>query len=297
MLDYKGIEALQVVQELQSFEAAAKKLYITQSAVSQRIKGLETSYGEPVLIRTLPYRLTKLGEELIAHYKRVCMLEDDLQVQLDPTKAIPQISIALNRDSLETWFLDLIEESALFNKILLKIIVEDQEFTINYLKNGLVSACISTSSKEIIGGTVHFLGNMEYVLAATPQFKEKYFCQKEFPYYAPAIKFDKNDHLHDIYLEKFFNLRIDELKFHYVPSVKGFKSFILSGFGYGLIPKIDILDELMTNQLTLIYPEKTLKIPHYWHHWAIQSKFYREMNTQIIQHIIKKFKSFDSRFK
>ena len=41
MIDYKGIKTLLEVIENQSFEIAAKKLHISQSAVSQRIKTLE----------------------------------------------------------------------------------------------------------------------------------------------------------------------------------------------------------------------------------------------------------------
>ncbi len=110
MLDYRGIEALYMVQKFQNFELAAKKLFITQSAVSQRIKGLEDYYGEPVLIRTLPYRPTKLGRQLIGHFKKICLLEEELEQELGTLRMNPPISIALNRDSLETWFLDLIEE-------------------------------------------------------------------------------------------------------------------------------------------------------------------------------------------
>src|SRR5438270_716930 len=102
MLDYRGVEALHTVQELQSFEAAAKKLHVTQSAISQRIKGLETHYGEPVLIRTLPYRPTRLGKQLIAHFKRICLLEEALEEQIGAAAVKPHLSIALNRDSLET---------------------------------------------------------------------------------------------------------------------------------------------------------------------------------------------------
>src|SRR5688572_5041658 len=102
MIDYRGIEALHAVQELQSFEAAARKLRITQSAVSQRIKALETYYGEPVLIRTPPFRATKLGGQLIGHYKRICLLEDSLNQELRANTEAPQIAIAINRDSLET---------------------------------------------------------------------------------------------------------------------------------------------------------------------------------------------------
>src|SRR3989344_4624021 len=137
MLDYRGIEALYTVQELQSFEAAAQRLRITQSAVSQRIKGLETHYGEPVLVRVLPYRPTALGQQLIRHFKQICLLEEDLGKRIEKKGAKHRVSIALNRDSLETWFLDLIEETEIFKEIVLEVVSDDQELTLDYLKHGL----------------------------------------------------------------------------------------------------------------------------------------------------------------
>ncbi len=291
MLDYRGIEALHVVQELQSFEAAAKKLHITQSAISQRIKGLETYYGEPVLIRTLPYRCTALGKKLIGHFKRISLLEEDLEQQLEKTSEPPRISIALNRDSLETWFIDLLKETEFFQNMVLEVIADDQELTLEYLKNGVVSACLSTSEKEILGGKAHFLGTMEYVLVASPGFVKKYFssgspvkCLRS----APALKFDQNDHLHERYLEKFFNVSGKEIQYQIIPSVRGFKQMALLGCGYGLLPKIDIVQELKKKQLVQLYPDKVWKIPLYWHYWAVESKFYQKFNAEIIQHAMKK---------
>lgn len=292
MLDYRGIEALYTVQELQSFEAAAKKLHITQSAVSQRIKNLETHYGEPVLIRILPYKPTHLGESLICHFKRICLLERSLEQQLAHTKVKPHVSIALNRDSLETWFLDLIERTNIFNNVTLEIIADDQELTLDYLRKGLVSACLSTSEKAIIGGSVTFLGNMEYLLVASPEFIEHYFSdkdQKKCLLNAPAIKFDKNDKLHERYLEKFFGLNGGGLSFHIVPSVRGFKKYILLGYGYGLIPKLDILKELKNKKLLQLHKDKVWKIPLYWHYWDIESQFYKKFNLDIIHEVKNKF--------
>lgn len=286
MMDYRGIEALYTVQELQSFEAAAKKMHITQSAVSQRIKGLESYYGEPVLIRTLPYRPTKLGEYLIGHYKRLCLLENSLEQQIRPTAGIPSISIALNRDSLETWVLDLLQHQSIFGKILLEIIADDQELTIEYLKKGLVSACLSTSHKAVLGGNIAFLGEMEYLLVASPEFKRRYFTAKDYKKClidAPAIKFDKNDMLHERYLKKFFGLNGEDLHFHIVPSVRGFKQYALLGYGYGLIPKIDIHEELKSKALVHLFKDKIWKIPLYWHYWDIESKPYKEFNAAIIK--------------
>lgn len=286
MLDYKGIEALYTVQEQQSFEVAAKKLHITQSAVSQRIKGLESYYGEPVLIRTLPYLPTSLGEALIGHFKRICLLENSLEQQLAYTEAKPKIGIAINRDSLETWFLDLIENKGIFNQVTLEIIADDQEFTLDYLKKGLVSACLSTSEKAVIGGNVAFLGNMEYLLVASPAFVKQHFSrkdQKKCLLNSTAIKFDKNDILLERYLEKFFGLTGGGLNFHLVPSERGSKKYAALGYGYGLIPKLNILEELKSKKLVQLHKDKIWEIPLYWHYWDIESKFYKKFNQDIIR--------------
>lgn len=292
-LDYRGIEALYTVQELQSFEAAAKKLHITQSAVSQRIKALETYYGEPVLIRALPYEPTPLGKRLIGHFKRISLLEEELNKEIGKEEELLRIAIAINRDSLETWFIDWMEKTDLLGSILLEVIADDQERTIDYLKKGLVSACLSTSEKEILGGRVQFAGNMEYILAASPEFKKKHFsngspvqCLKN----APAIKFDQNDFLHEKYLEKFFHMNGKDLNYHIIPSVKGFKQMVLSGFAYGLIPRIDIEEELKSKKIIQLYSNKTWKVPLYWHSWTVESKLYEKFNSDIIKFIINKLK-------
>lgn len=292
MIDYRGLEALYTVQKLQSFEAAAKKLNITQSAISQRIKALESAYGEPLLIRILPYKTTKLGEHLIGHYQCVCLLEDSLKQKVISSSAAtkPHMSIAINRDSLESWFLDMIEEE-IFQEITLEVIADDQELTLEYLRKGLVSACVSTSSKGVLGGKVSYLGAMDYILAASPQFILKYFSernQKKCLREAPAIKFDKNDYLHERYLERFFGIHTDEWHGHLIPSVCGFKKFALLGLGYGLIPRIDILKELHEGSLVQLYPEKVWKIELYWHCWDITSQQYNHFNAEIIKHASRK---------
>lgn len=292
MLDYKGIQALYTVQQLQSFEAAAQKLHITQSAISQRIKGLETFYGKPVLTRTLPYQPTELGQQLIGHFTRLCLLEEDLQGRIGNINQPSRISIALNRDSLETWFLDLLEETEIVENMSLEIVADDQELTLEYLKNGLVSACVSTSAREIQGGRVQFLGDMEYLLVASPGFVKKHFSQgsiQECLRNAPAIKFDQNDKLHERYLEKFFDLDGRELNYRIIPSVDGFRKFAVLGYGYGLIPRIDIAEELKEKKLIQLH-EKTWKIPLYWHYWAMESKIHQKFNADVIEWVKNRLK-------
>ncbi len=74
------------VVEKKSFTKASISLHITQAAVTQSIKTLESKYGTQLLNRTNKYvRLTKAGEifyhhakEIIANYEHVSKLIDDL---------------------------------------------------------------------------------------------------------------------------------------------------------------------------------------------------------------------------
>ncbi len=293
MIDYRGLEALHTILEQQSFEGAAIVLHISQSAVSQRLKQLETAYGEPLLIRTLPYRLTPIGELLLAHYSQVSLLEESLSHALGSSPASQRIAIAINRDSLETWFLELIDETSLFSGVFLEVFSDDQELTLEYLKKGEVSACLSTASKEILGGRVDALGTMDYLLAASPAFIKKYGFKKAPELAlrrAPALKFDQQDRLHERYLERFYGIDGRELSFHLLPSVRGFKKFVMAGYGYALLPLIDIREELASGQLIAIDSERIWKIPLYWHSYAIQSSVYEKFNREMIAQIKKRIK-------
>ncbi len=78
MLDYKLLKALAMVIDEGGFEKGAKKLHLTQSAVSQRIKMLEEYVGQILLTRTTPPAATIAGLGYLAHYRKVQQLESDL---------------------------------------------------------------------------------------------------------------------------------------------------------------------------------------------------------------------------
>lgn len=154
-------------------------MFITQSAVSQRIHSLENHFGKPVLIRSQPYKPTALGELLLSHYKRLLFLEESLKSEMSSATQSPKISIPISRDSLDTWFAEVIVQLGTLSSLNLEIIADDQEVTLDYLKKGLVSACASTASKSITGCHARLIGYFDYILVASPTFIEKYFNNKK----------------------------------------------------------------------------------------------------------------------
>jgi LysR family transcriptional regulator (chromosome initiation inhibitor) len=288
MIDYQAIAALAAVIETQAFQSAAGLLFITQSAVSQRIKALEQYYGEPVLIRTLPYRPTELGLTLLGHYKRVSMLEDVLKTTLKQEAAALRLSISVSRDSLETWFTSVIRQLADIMPVTIEIIADDQDRTLQYLQKGLVSACASTNSKALSGCKAELLGYFDYALVASPSFKKKYFksadISKKELLTAPTLLFDQHDKLHQDYLKHYFKMEDVNLNHcHVVPSVAGFKQFALDGYAYVLIPCIDIVNELKQKKLVNLFPDKMWKMPVYWHSFEIETEAYRKFNELVLR--------------
>lgn len=286
MFDYRSIAALSAVLETQRFELAAKKLFVTQSAVSQRIRSLENYYGKPVLIREQPYRPTELGKLLLGHYQRLLMLEADFQAGLTGETSSLRIPIAISRDSLETWFKSVTEHLNKLMPMYLDIIADDQDVTLEYLKKGLVAACAATTGKPITGCSSTFLGYFDYVCVASPSFVKKYFKTKDALKTqlldAPAIIFDNKDKLHAKYLKKYFGITDAIVNYHTVPSVAGFRQFTLQGFAYGLIPKIDILKELNQKKLINIFPDKVWAMPVYWHQWSGENTHFEAFSDLVL---------------
>lgn len=284
-MDYQAIAALMAVIETQSFQRAAEKLFVTQSAISQRIKTLESFYGEPVLIRTLPYRPTRLGSILLDHFRRTKLLEDALNETLYLSQSKQKISIAISRDSLETWFVAVIAQIKKISPITMEIIADDQDVTLSYLQNGLVSACASTNKKTLPGCKIDFVGYFDYILVSSPEFKKMYFAGKDIKQAlieAPTIIFDSKDKLHTQYLKHFFDIDDAPIQYHVVPSVAGFRQFALNGYAYALIPRIDIIHELNQGTLINLFPKKVWKMPVYWHSWGIETKRYKLFNQLVL---------------
>jgi LysR family transcriptional regulator (chromosome initiation inhibitor) len=285
-IDQRGLNALEAVIQTQNFAKAAKLLFLTQPAISQRIKQLENQFGQPLLIRHLPYRATPFGEKLLSLLRRTRLLEEHFLQDLD--HELPaRLSIALNRDSLETWFMSVLGELQVLKTTAIDIITDDQELTIDYFRQGAVSTCITSFAKPLPGCECQLLGHMDYWLVASPAFIEHYFKNnaslEDNISKAPILLFDSRDHLHEYYFSHFFNKKLTPTTYHMVPSVEGFKQFALNGYGFGLMPRLDIIAELQSGQLIEINPNQRWLAPLYWHYWQTPARQYKEFINKVAQ--------------
>ncbi|ULN63863.1 LysR family transcriptional regulator ArgP [Vibrio gigantis] len=286
-LDYKWIEALDAVVKQRSFERAAEQLYISQSAVSQRIKQLEKWLAQPVLVRENPPRPTPAGKKLLGLYRRVRLLEHELVPELmneDGNQPL-SISIATNADSLATWLLPALSDVMKSRQVELNLAIHGESRTIEKIKSGEVAGAISLESQAIPGCSADYLGRMDYVCVASPDFHQRYFS--EGVNYttlskAPAVSYDQYDDLHKKFLHDHFNVPRDSVINHTVGSSEAFVRLALSGVAYCLIPRLQIIDELESGALIDITPGFLLSYRIYWHHWQLESGVLKEVSQSIL---------------
>ena len=287
MLDYKLLEALAVVFETGSFDTAAKQLHLTQSAISQRVKLLETRCGQPLLIRTSPVQATPKGQQLLKHYRKVSLLEAEFWSAFDDKlSGFVSLPIAINADSMVTWFVDAVADKAEQNRWLLDLIVEDQDETLRLLKTGEVIGCITTEPQPPQGCKCEPLGTMRYRCVATKEFVERYFSagyNSQAIEGAPAVTFNSKDRLHDEFLTECWSEFQGAYPKHRFPSTGTFLRAIRMGLGYGLVPDLMLGDQINSGELVDLKPKHSFGVDLYWQCWGVDTPLVKELSSIIIR--------------
>ncbi|MCM5703528.1 LysR family transcriptional regulator ArgP [Larsenimonas salina] len=269
MLDYKLLEALSAVIDQGGFERGANYLGLTQSAVSQRIKLLEARLGQPVLVRSPTLGPTALGKRLLNHAQQVRLLEYDL-IDIVPSLGTDEqrLRIALNADSLATWWPLAVGPFSQEHRVLLDLVVQDQTTALQRMRDGEVAACLCSTPRAVQGARVVSLGGMRYMAVATPHFIKRYFPEglnADSLSEAPGIVFGPDDRLHHRMVAQYHIA--PPFPHHICPSSQGVVQMTVAGLGYALLPEHQARPHLESGALAEIETPSPVIVPMYWHYW------------------------------
>ena len=238
--------------------------------MSQRIKALEESLATILLLRDKPVTPTPAGESLLRHVNALRLLEAsslrELSTAADHDGPVP-LSIAVNADSLATWFPPLLRELFARRLVALEVVTDDQDHTSSRLLRGEVVGCISTDAKAAAGFLAKPLGAMEYRCYATPGFISEFLdggLTVRNVLRAPAVLLNRKDALHDEFLQRRFGMRIDRYPRHYLPSPSALLEGIAMGAGYGLVPSTQAQGLVQEGVLQEMAPDDPVKVDLYW---------------------------------
>jgi LysR family transcriptional regulator (chromosome initiation inhibitor) len=270
------LSAFAAVLDEGSFEAAARRLALTSSAVSQRIKALEDRLGQVLILRRSPCTATPAGERLLRSVQQLRLLEAETleDFHVGPSGAAPAtVAIAVNADSLATWFLSALSTLHARDGLLFDVRVEDQDHSTDLLRDGSVLGAITAIAQPLPGCNVKKLGVMRYLPVASPAFVKKHFARgvdAAALAQAPMLVFNRKDALQWRFIHSVTRARLAP-PMHYLPSSTAFVEGAALGLGWAMAPESMLEKAFADGSLKPIAPGRWLDVPLYWQHWAIRS--------------------------
>jgi LysR family transcriptional regulator (chromosome initiation inhibitor) len=268
------VRTLLAVVDEGTFDAAAAVLHVTPSAVSQRVKALEQRTGRVLLMRTKPVRPTESGEVVVRFARQLSRLERDARAELGMRGAgeATRVSVAVNADSLATWFLPALTRVRQEPRLFFELHREDEDHTAALLREGLVMAAVTSSPDPVPGCSVRGLGRMRYLATANPDFAARHLSgplAESLPG-APVVVFDRRDDFQDGFVRRLGRASASAAR-HHVPTSEGFAEAVAAGLGWGMVPEPQARPLLDAGRLVPIAPDRPVDVPLYWQQWKLDS--------------------------
>lgn len=290
LYDYDSLAYLSAVVREGSFDAAAKSLQVTQSAVSQRIRQLEDKVGTVLVIRGRPCVPTEFGMQLCHHMEQVSLLQHELNDRIESlidgaVGNAATIRIAVNNDSISSWFPSVVKRAVRDLNVQIEIIPDDQEHTEKSLKSGDSLAVVTASEKPVQGCRRISLGAMEYIAVASAEFHAKHFSNGvslDTLKTAPCLAFDRKDTIQEQWMLLCFGNSTKALT-HMVPSYEGYVACCLNGTGWGLVPGDAGEPYLESGELIELVPDKRIKVSLHWQSSTQSSEILRKLGEVVLE--------------
>ncbi len=272
------LHTFKMVLEAGTLESAARELNITASAVSQRLKALEKQVGSVLFIRSRPIRATPSGDVLLRLARETELLAAEARRQLGMDHGKPlsvgpsRVSIAVNADSLASWFAPVFHGLAKEDHIACEILRHDEAHSTELLRSGQVMGAVTTNSRPVQGCSSVPLGVMTYRAMASADFIDKWLPGidpvAEFAA-APMVNFDRNDDLQLAMRRSVVgSAHAHPPVEHFVPDSRQYVEAVIASMGWGMI--LDIQDP-QDGSLIPLDPARVRQIALYWQRWRIPS--------------------------
>jgi LysR family transcriptional regulator, chromosome initiation inhibitor len=263
------LDALVAIAAHGSFEAAARELHLTPSAVSQRIRALEAAAGQVLVSRGTPCRPTPHGEWLVRLGRQTRLLYAEASQALSAATAV-ELPVAVNADSLAVWFRDVLGEVATWDGTAIRLRVDDQGYSQELLRRGDVLAAVTSDQAPVQGCTVQPLGALRYFPAATPALAARWRRGRSADWAAmPVVVFNEKDDLQHELLRR-HGAGQGPPVVHQVPSTADFYAAIRLGLGWGMLPESQARGPVESGELVRLSAD-VIDVPLHWQRWRLDS--------------------------
>lgn len=278
------LETLVAIAEEGTFDAAARRLHVTPSAVSQRVRALENAAGTVLVRRTAPAGVTAAGEPLLRLGRQLQLLAAEAAVEVAdeggaPGSDVVDLRVAVNADSLLTWFPPVLGAVAGRPATALRLFIEDQAYSHDLLRRGDVLAAVTDSPDPVQGCSAEPLGVLRYVAVAAPDLLERHRHGRRLDRGSlPMVVFNERDHLQDRALAPLGLGRPRVV--HRVPGAADFLTALVAGLGWGMCPVL-ALRSGPGAELERLRGVPAIDVALHWQRWRIASPALDDLSAAV----------------
>lgn len=284
-ISFELAETVAAVVDEGTLDAAARRLHVTPSAVSQRLKALEEQLGRVVLVRSKPVRPTEAGIAILRLARQAALLEHDTVAELGADSgegARTSVPLAVNADSLGTWFLEPLARLSLRHPVVFDLHRDDQDFTAGLLESGTVMGAVTSRATPVAGCRASALGAMRYEAVATPAFVARWLPDGTTAAglaQAPVVDFDRRDDLQNEWLRA---MGVEgRPSRHFVPASNDFATAVRLGLGWALLPTFQSHQPLAHGELVRL-GGPPVDVPLHWQQWNLRSPLLDAIAEEIV---------------
>jgi LysR family transcriptional regulator (chromosome initiation inhibitor) len=231
-----------------------------------------------------------MGRLICRHVEQVGMLEHELHGRLPrlaPAESADErvtIRVAVNADSLGTWFVGAMAVFLGADHALLDVAIDDQEHTQEWLRAGDVLAAVTGDSHPVQGCDSIVLGKLKYCAVASAEYVRRYFPDGVTAAAlagAPSLRFNRKDRLQEQWVRGICRREVD-VPSHWLPSTQAFIDASVAGIGWGMNPRSLVASHLRDGSLVELVPGRLLSVPLYWQHTRLQMPMLSRLTKAVI---------------
>lgn len=257
-MDLNQLKTFYILAQTKNYSHCAKKLFVTQSAVSHSIKKLETSIGCRLIDKKgSEFQLTREGYLLFASCRKVFPELEAISDQLSsPADSLEEIRLG---SPIEFGVSILIKSmNAFFSKHpAIHVDFHLGNFLFNDLMEEKIDLLIDCKTHQHIDIKTINLFREEYAVVASPEYLSRNSISKPADLAkCNVLSMDKEL----VWWDNFIRALPLDRHFHFtritvINHVRGMINAAVHSLGVGFVPKYTILKELEDQKLVALFPE------------------------------------------
>ena len=289
-MNLRFVEAFVWVARLKSVTRGAKKLYLTQSAVSNRIAALEDELGVQLLDRRTPgFRLSDAGTRFLEYANQFLAMRNELLSELGtPQLRSFSLRVGAIESVLHTWLIPMMDTlKKHMPQIEFELTIEMTRALNDQIRNGILDLVFSTTpmhGDEIVSEA---LEPLEMVFVGPKKLVSKNPIPLQEIFSHDLMTFPRSSRTHAALTETLKTAGFADKHVHTISSISAIVRLTESGFGISTLPRAVAKQLSLKSEVGILCTEHALPpLPLYANYWDIlPSPEMKQATDQALQFI------------